>query len=82
MFLMDWKKIKCPQGARLLKIHHFAYMVSGTNYQIEIDEIGDGRFTGHAEDSIDSSSVIESVTAESLESCLNQVMESIKKRHS
>jgi hypothetical protein len=75
---MNWKKLTVPEGAKLFKIHTFTYMVKGTTYHLEVDEFGDGSFSGHGEHSTDKSSVLSSVSATTLEDCLKALMAKIK----
>lgn len=77
---MNWKAIKVHNGAKLFKIHNFTYMVKGTTYALEIDEYYDGSFTGHGEHSTDKNSFVESVTAKSMEECMEQLLQRIGAR--
>jgi len=75
---MDWKKISLSSGAKLFRVHHFTYMHQGSTFLIEIDEYANGTFTGHGEHSTDKSTVLESVTASSIEACLDLLIRGIK----
>lgn len=77
---MDWKSVKLPAGAKLCKTHAFTFMLGGSNYLINIDEYADGAFVGHSERTNDKSSVVEAVTAKSMNDCLSHVVEKIKSR--
>lgn len=77
---MNWKAIKVHSGAKLFRVHNFTYMVKGTTYNLEIDEYHDGSFTGHGEHSTDKNSFVESVTARSMEECMEQLLQRIGTR--
>jgi len=77
---MEWKKVKVSAGSKLFKNHRFTFMHKGTNYRIEVDEFSDGACTGHAEHSTDKNSVIESVSAPSLDQTLQMVIAKIESR--
>lgn len=77
---MNWKAIKVHSGAKLFKVHNFTYMVKGSTYHLEIDEYQDGSFTGHGEHSTDKNSFVESVTAKTIEDCMEQLLQRIGAR--
>ena len=77
---MNWKNIKLPAGSKLLKVHNFTFMYQGSYYSIEIDEFNDNTFTGHGEHSTDKNYVIESVSASTLEGCLEALVNKIQNR--
>jgi hypothetical protein len=76
---MNWKALKLPEGGKLFMVHTFTYMHKGTTYHFEVDEYGDGTFSGHGEHSTDKSSVLASVSGKSLEEAVNALVASIKK---
>ena len=78
----EWKNTTVEAGAKLFKVHNFTYMTKGVTYLIEIDEFLDGKFTGHGEHSTDKSSVLVSVTKESMSDCLNELIKNIISKHS
>ena len=77
---MEWNKVKVPVGSKIFKNHRFTFMHKGINYRIEIDEFSDGACTGHAVHSTDKNSVIESVSAASLNLTLQAVIVKIEGR--
>jgi hypothetical protein len=76
---MDWSKIKIPSGNRILKIHNFMYMRDGNAYELEVDEFSDGKFTGHGEHSSDESQQLNSVVGDTLETCLQALIDDVEK---
>jgi hypothetical protein len=74
---MGWKKLDIPAQAKLFKIHTFGYLIGGHNYSIEIDEYADGQFVGFAEQSNDASTATRSCTADSIDDCLQRVLQEI-----
>ena len=79
---MEWKngKIKVSQGSKLFKQHFFIYMHKGVNYSLEIHEFHNATFSGHGESSTDKNFVIESVTGNSFEDCLQNLISKIESR--
>lgn len=77
---MSWNSIPLPSGSKLFRVHTFNFLHLGVNFLIEIDEFGDGKFSGHAEHANDSSYVIESVSAASLEKCVETIVKKIEVR--
>ena len=75
---MNWKKVSLTDGAKLFKVHSFAYDFKGSTYHLEVDEYADGNFTGHGEHSADKNRHLASVTSKSLEDCLNALIKSVK----
>lgn len=78
---MEWKKVTVPTGCKLFKSHTFTYLHKGTTYRLEIDEFSDGTYTGHGEHSTDKSSVIESVSAGTVEQTIQLLISKIEQRH-
>jgi len=76
---MNWKKIPVPEGAKLFKVHNFAFMHKGVTYHLEVDEFADGSFSGHGEHSTDKNTVLASVAGASIEDCLANLMKNVKK---
>jgi hypothetical protein len=76
---MDLKKVKLPDGGKICKVHNFMYMYKGATWHLEVDEFGDGTVTGHGEHSTDKSSVLESVSAKSVEDCVAMLAAKVKK---
>lgn len=74
---MEWSKVKLPDGCKLFRVHHFTYIFKGTTYLLEINEFSNGVFSGHGQKSIDESSVVDSVSASSLEECLQKMADKI-----
>jgi hypothetical protein len=79
---MNWKSIKVQPGAKIFLAHNFTYMIKSAIFNIEVDEYQDGSFTAHGERSTDKNFVIESVSARSLEECLNSMIDKINARMS
>jgi hypothetical protein len=77
---MNWKNIKISQGSKLFKQHSFMYMHKGVNYILEVDEFHNGTFTGHGESSVDKNFVLESVTGNSIEDCIQNLITKISER--
>ncbi len=77
---MDWKATKVPEGSKLFRIHRFNFLHQGINYLFELNELGPTVWVGHGEHATDQSSVIPSVTASTMEECLNKLIEKINKR--
>ena len=77
---MEWKKVKVPAGSKLFRNHRFTYMHKGINYRLEVDEFSDGACTGHGVHSTDKNSVIESVSAPSMEQCMQLLISKIESR--
>jgi hypothetical protein len=77
---MDWKKTKIPSGSKLFMVHSFTFMYQGKTYILEIDEFSDGTITGHGEQSTDKSHVLESVSAKSVQECLESLIRKIERR--
>ena len=77
---MDWKALKIPEGSKLFKIHRFNLLHGGTNYMLEINELGPANWVGHGEQATDQNNVVPSVNGSSLEDCLNKIIERISKR--
>ncbi len=78
---MDWKKLSVTPEGHLFRNHSFTYLYDGATYRIEVSEYSNGRYSGFGEDSIDKSSTLPPVNAQSLEECLNGVVTAIQKRH-
>ena len=74
----DWKTLSLPKGAKLLKSHTFSYMFRGDTFELEVDEYSNGDYFGHGEHATDESSVIESVTGDSVKNCLENLIKEIK----
>jgi hypothetical protein len=77
---MSWKEIRVHSGGKLFKVHNYTYMIKGVTYQLEIDEFGDGTFTGHGEHSTDRNSFVESVSGKSVDECLTNLVARIGQR--
>lgn len=77
---MDWKSAKTPKGARLFKVHHFNFLYNGANYVLELDEYGDGTWSGHAESTADKNFVIESVSGKDMKDCIEVLIAKIESR--
>ena len=77
---MDWKKIKVPAGSKVIRVHHFTYIHKGVNYSLEVDEMSDSRCSGHGEHSKDKNFVIETVSGNTIEECVNHLVEKISGR--
>lgn len=76
----SWKDTKLPSGSQLIQIHSYTFIHGGKTYSIEIDEYSTGPFTGHAEGATDKSLVIESVTGNTQQECLELLIQKIKVR--
>ena len=76
----EFRKLRLPAGSKLFKVHNFTFMYKGTTFVFEIDEFADGSFTGHGEHSTDKSSVIESVSGQSIEECLDKLVKKVESR--
>lgn len=77
---MDWQKIKLPAGGQLLQAHSFIYLANGRNYQLEINQYSDGRCMGYGQISNDESQQLKPVNGDSLEKCLQSLIDSIHAR--
>ena len=77
---MAWNSVSVPQGSKIFRVHNFTFMFKGANYTLEIDEFPDGTFTGHGEHATDKNLQIESVTGQTLESCLQSLIGKIEGR--
>ena len=77
---MDWKTLKIPEGSKLFQIHRFNLIHQGVNYVLEINEHGSTNWVGHGEQATDQNIVIQSVNGNSLEECLNKLIDRIHKR--
>jgi hypothetical protein len=77
---MIWKNIKLSPATKIFKVHHFTCLSKGSTYRLEVDESPEGLFTGHGEHTSDSAQVLKSVSANSLEDCVQKLLASIDKR--
>lgn len=78
---MEWQEVKLPAGAKLFKVHNFAFLEGGTVFQFEVDEFANGTFTGHGEHPTDKSYVLESVSGKSIGECLQLMVSNIRNRN-
>jgi hypothetical protein len=77
---MAWNDIDVPTGGKLFKIQRFTYIYKGVHYTIEIDEFADGLCTAHGEHATDRNYVLESVSGNSPEACLEGMLQNIVDR--
>ncbi len=77
---MNWKNIEVPKGSKLFKLHRFTYIHKGVHYAIEVDEYADGVSTAHGEHATDRNYVLESVSANTTDECLQQMLKNIEMR--
>ena len=74
---MSWKSLTLESGAKLFKSHNFTYMKGGATYALEVDEFADGSFSGHGEHSTDKSNLVQSVSGNSIDECLKNLIDNI-----
>jgi len=77
---VDWKKINLPAGGQVIKSHSFIYLAKGRNFQLEINEYMDGKCIGYGQISNDESQQLKPVNSNSIEGCLQELIDSIHAR--
>lgn len=77
---MSWKNISLKQGCKLFISHNFTYMSAGQNFSLCVDEYNNGQYIGHGEHSTDKNNVVESITAPTMEGCLESLIAKIESK--
>ena len=72
--MINWHKIEIPETSKLFYTHRLMYLHAGHNYSIEIQEYPDAQFIGFMESSMDENRKFSPSQAETLESCLQQLI--------
>ncbi|MFK7873373.1 MAG: hypothetical protein AB8C84_09425 [Oligoflexales bacterium] len=70
---MDWSQIKLPSG-KLMKVHTFLYLSKGVTWKLEVNEYSNTQYAGFGEHNSDESQQLPSVSAESLEGCVQKLL--------
>ena len=74
---MGWKDIKVDSGSKLFRVHNFTFIHKGQNYLLEVDESGAGQCVGFGEHSTDKNFFIDSVSAKTVDECVEQLVKKI-----
>ena len=72
---MDWARINIPSSSKLMKVHNFLYLEKGVTWKLEVNEYSATHFAGFGEHSSDESQQLPSVSAESLEECVQKLIQ-------
>jgi hypothetical protein len=64
----------------LFRVHHFFLMSGGRNYNIEVQEDGNGAYAAHADNTVDPHDAVPPCHGKTLSECLENMVKEIGKR--